>query len=112
MNRQVKWSFDAKSDLVKIISYIKEISGPTTARQVYDRIKEKTAKCTNYPEGYRIIPELQEIGMLEYREIIESPLRIFFRVTDEEIRIISVIDERRNVEDLLYKKVMEGKLRS
>jgi toxin ParE1/3/4 len=112
MSRSVKWSFDAKADLVEIISYIKEAAGPKTAKQVYDRIKEKISKCGDYPEGYRLVPELQEIGVLEYREIIETPWRIFFRVAGDEIRIISVIDGRRNVEDILYKKVMEGKLKS
>jgi len=112
MTRQVKWSFDAKTDLVEIVSYIKEASGPKVARQVYDRISDKISKCTDYSESYRVVPELQEIGVLEYREIIESPWRIFFRATEEEIRIVSVIDGRRNVEDILYKKIMEGKLKT
>jgi len=111
MTKLVKWSFDAKTDLVEIISYIKETSGPKIAGQVYERIKDKVSKCTNYPEGYRVVPELQDIGMFEYREIIESPWRIFFRLAEDEVRIVSVIDGRRNVEDILYKKVMEGKLK-
>ena len=108
----VQWSFDARSDLVEIVSYIKENSGTKIAKAIYDRIQEKVTKATDYPEGYRVVPELLEIGVFEVREIIESPWRIFFRTNDAEIRIISVIDGRRNVEEILYKKMMEGKLKS
>ena len=110
--RAIRWSFDSRSDLVEIVSYIKENSGTEIAKQIYDRIQTKVTKAADYPEGYRVVPELQEIGVFEVREIIESPWRIFFRPNSAEIRIISVIDGRRNVEEILYKKMMEGKLKS
>jgi len=110
--RLIQWSFDARSDLVEIVSYIKENSGTKIAKQIYDRIQDKVTKAADYPDGHRVVPELQEIGVFEIREIIESPWRIFFRASSTEVRIISVIDGRRNVEEILYKKMMEGKLKS
>jgi toxin ParE1/3/4 len=110
--RAIQWSFDARSDLVEIVSYIKENSGAKIAKEIYDRIQGKVTKAADYPEGYRVAPELQEIGVFEVREIIESPWRIFFRSSSNELRIISVIDGRRNVEEILYKKMLEGKLKS
>jgi toxin ParE1/3/4 len=110
--RTILWSFDAKADLVEIVTYIKENSGSKIAQQVYDRIKAKVEKASSFPEGNRTVPELKEIGVNEIREIIESPWRIFFRFNSNEIKIISVIDGRRNIEEILYKKMMEGKLKS
>ena len=50
------------------------------------------------------------IGVIDIREIIENPWRIFYRITTHEIQVISVIDGRRNVEEILYKKVIDGKM--
>jgi len=110
--RKIQWSFDAKSYLVEIVTFIKENSGTKIAREIYERIQEKAGKAAQFPEGHRVVPELQEIGVVEIREIIDSPWRIFFRSNDNEIRILSVIDGRRNIEEILYKKMMEGNLRT
>ncbi len=108
--RKVFWSFDAKTDLAKILGYLKETAGAEFARQVYTRLWEKIKKSTSYPDGYRVVAEFSEIGVVEYREIIESPWRIFFRTSENESRIVSIIDGRRNVEQVLYRKMIDGKL--
>ena len=108
--RKVLWSFDAKADIAEIVGYIKEMAGAKIARQVYERVQEKIDKSISYPESYRVVPELAEIGVFEYREIIEAPWRVFFRTTENEIRIVSIVDGRRNVEEILYRKMIEGKL--
>jgi toxin ParE1/3/4 len=109
--RKVFWSFDAKTGLAEIVGYIKETSGVKVARQIYNRLQQKIEKSTTYPESSRIVPELAEIGVVEYQEIIESPWRVFFRTADDEVRIVSIIDGRRNVEEVLYRKMIEGKLK-
>jgi len=109
--KKISWTFDAKSDLTEIISYIRERSGGKISREIFDRFQEKVTKAAEFPESCRIVPELSEIGVVEIREIIESPWRIFFRSSNSELSIISVIDGRRNVEEILYRKMMEGKLK-
>jgi toxin ParE1/3/4 len=110
MKKGIIWSQDAVDDLVEIIEYIKEKSGKNIALEIYTRIINHVESIDSFPESGRVIPELASIGIRDLRELIESPWRIFYRVTSNEIQIISVIDGRRNVEEILYKKVIDGKI--
>lgn len=110
MKYKIIWSRDAKEDLLDIITYIKENTGSNTARVIYNKIQSKIEKIAQFPEGFRVVPELKEIGVNEIKELIESPWRIFYKTTESEIKILTIIDGRRNIEDILYKKMLEGKL--
>jgi toxin ParE1/3/4 len=110
MKRKIVWSQDASDDLIEIISYIRDKSGKNIAKEIYQRIIKRVENIEILPKSGRVVPELVSIGVLDIREIIEKPWRIFYRITKEEIQIISVIDGRRNIEEILYKKVIDGKL--
>jgi len=110
MKKKIIWSQDASDDLIEIIEYIKEKSGKDIAYEIYSRIISHVEKIDTFPESGRVIPELMTIGIRDLRELIQNPWRIFYRVTLDEIQIISVIDGRRNVEEILYKKVIDGKI--
>ena len=106
MKKKIVWSQDASEDLIEIVTYIKEKSGKNIANEIYQRIINHVEKIDIFPESGRVIPELMSIGVIDIRELIESPWRIFYRITTHEIQIISVIDGRRNVEEILYKKII------
>jgi len=110
MKKKIVWSQDASDDLIDIVQYIKEKSGKKIAKEIYQRVITHVEKIDTFPEIGRVVPELLSIGVLDIREIIENPWRIFFRITSAEIQIISVIDGRRNIEEILYKKVIDGKI--
>lgn len=110
MKNKIVWSQDASDDLIDIVTYIKEKSGKNIAAEIYSRIILHVEKISISSTIGRIVPELMSIGIHDIREIIEKPWRIFYRITSNEIHIISVIDGRRNVEELLYKKVIDGKI--
>lgn len=110
MKNKIIWAKDASDDLIDIVTYIKEKSGKKIANEIYNRILSHVEKIDIFPEIGRITPELMSIGVIGIREIIESPWRIFYRITGKEIQVISVIDGRRNVEEILYKKIIDGKI--
>lgn len=111
MQHFISWSVDAADELAQIVKYIREHSSKKTASDVYNRIKVKVDSTMSVPESGRIVPELSTIGINDIHEFIENPWRIFYKVVGQEIRIISIIDGRRNLEEILYKKIMDGKLR-
>jgi toxin ParE1/3/4 len=110
MKKKIVWSQDASDDLIDIVTYIKEKSGKNIANEIYKRLLSHVEKIDIFPECGRVVPELISIGVLDIREIIENPWRIFYRITSNEIQIISVIDGRRNIEEILYKKVIDEKI--
>ena len=108
--KKIIWSDDAADDLCDIISYIRHASGKKIASDISARILGHVEKIVIFPESGRLIPELSSMGITDIREIIEAPWRICYRIVDDEIRVLSVIDGRRNVEELLYKKLIQGGL--
>jgi plasmid stabilization system protein ParE len=103
---KVHWASIAEADFKNIILYIAEDS-PITARNIFEKIKETAASLTHFPERGRIVPELQDQGIFLYRELILAPWRIVYRISDKKVYVLSVIDSRQNVEDILLKRLIK-----
>ncbi len=111
MNKKcdVVWSNVAESDLRNIVEYIADDS-PPDALKVFKRIKQKASSLYTLPERGRIVPELRDQGILQYRELVIPPWRILYRVSEKSILVLSVLDSRRNIEDILLKRLTNSKL--
>jgi addiction module RelE/StbE family toxin len=100
---KVIWANEAENDLKNIIAYIAEDS-PQNALNILNKIRQKASHLYNLPERGRIIPELQDQGVVQYRELIISPWRLIYRIFEHKIYVLSIIDSRQNVEDILLKR--------
>ena len=107
-NYKVTWANVAESDLKDIIEYI-SIDSPQNALRILKNIKQKTSELYTLPERNRIVPELQDQGILQYREMIIPPWRLIYRIAERKVYVLSLIDSRRNVEDLLLKRLIATK---
>jgi len=103
---KVHWAGIAEEDLKNIILYIAE-DNPTNARYIFEKIKETASSLTCFPERGRIVPELQDQGIFLYRELVLAPWRIVYRISDKKVYVLSVIDSRQNVEDILLKRLIK-----
>lgn len=56
----------------------------------------------------RQAPELLDLGLFEYREIVTRPYRLVFRIIDREVVILAILDSRRDLEELLIQRAIEG----
>lgn len=101
---KVHWAGIAKEDLKNIILYIAQDS-PANARSIFEKIKENASNLNQLPERGRIVPELQGQGIFLYRELIVAPWRIIYRISGKKVYVLSVIDSRQNVEDILLKRL-------
>lgn len=101
---QVIWTSVAENDLKEIIEYI-SANNPHNALTIFHNIKEKALKLHTLPERGRVVQELQDQGILLYRELIISPWRLIYRIAEREIYVLSVLDSRQNVEDILLKRM-------
>ena len=102
---QVTWAAVAQRDLEQIIEYI-EIDSPGNAPRILKRIRQKAFDLYTMPDRGRIVPELKEQGIHTYRELI-APWRIIYRISDTTVFVLSVIDSRRNVEDILLDRFVK-----
>jgi len=54
---------------------------------------------------------LMNFGVNNIHQLNISPWTLFYKAENNEMKIISIIDQRRNLEEILYKKVLDGKIR-
>jgi addiction module RelE/StbE family toxin len=108
MNKKYKvaWTAVAEMDLKQIIDYIATDS-PGNALQVLKKIRQKASSLYTVPERGKIVPELQDQGIQTYRELTVPPWRIVYRITDVTAFVLSVIDSRQNVEDILLNRLLK-----
>ena len=103
---KVQWASVAEEDLKDVIEYIAENS-LANAIDVFKKIKEKALGLNQFPERGRIVPGLKDHGIALYRKLIVTPWRIIHRIADKKIYVLSVLDSRQNVEDILLKRFIK-----
>lgn len=102
----VIWAQTAAEDLENIILFIAENS-PDTALNILKKIKGKVSTLNSFPQRGRVVPELQDHAILIYRELIIPPWRVMFRISESKVYVLSVLDSRQNVEDILLKRLLK-----
>ncbi|MCL2412207.1 MAG: type II toxin-antitoxin system RelE/ParE family toxin [Treponema sp.] len=101
----IKWASPARYDIIEIIDYIAKTNENYSVK-ILDKIEESVAKLKMFPTLYRIVPELEKYGYLLYREIIVDYWRVIYKIENDLIYIMLVIDGRRNIEDIILKIIL------
>ncbi|MHC5036765.1 MAG: type II toxin-antitoxin system RelE/ParE family toxin [Planctomycetota bacterium] len=102
---EVLWAAVAEKDLLGIVANIAE-DDPQAALDALKRIETATSRLHQSPKRGRVVPELLRHGISRYREIVVRPWRVMYRIEKKSVMIVSVIDGRRNVEDLLLERLL------
>jgi plasmid stabilization system protein ParE len=100
---KIIWAESAEKDLSGILEYVIR-DNPTHAVKIFRTIKRKTSNLYHAPTRGRIIPELQEQGVLQYREPVIPPWRVMYRIARQ--LVLAVLDSRRNIEDILLGRLL------
>jgi toxin ParE1/3/4 len=107
-NYEIAWARTAETDLKEIVNHI-AIDSPGNALRIFQKINKNASSLYTMPERCRIVPELKEQGIMQYRELIVKPWRIIFRITEKKVYVLSVLDSRRNIEDILLERLIDLK---
>lgn len=106
MNKySVLWTKTAEQDLGNIIDYIAQDSLDRSL-EILHTIRTSASALTSMPERGRIVPELKVHGIAIYRELVISPWRMIYRTEGKNVIILTVIDGRRNLEDILLDRLL------
>jgi len=104
---QVVWTNHAKADLRYLIARIIKDGRPLVARKIYGTIRARCRLLTDQPKLGRIIPELLFKDVKNYRELLYSSWRIFYRITGTKVRIIAIMDSRRDAASYLRQRGLD-----
>ena len=98
---EVSLTADAERDLEDIVDYIERHDSKEKADHVFERIKETIFKLATLPSRGRIVPELRDVGVTDFREVLFKPYRILYFSTEHHVYVHCIFDGRRNVQDVL-----------
>lgn len=90
---QVTWTAPALSDLNAIADYI-ALDNIVAAKSLVQDIFQAVERLELFPESGRIPPELEH---LNYREVVVSPCRIFYKISKDEVFILIVMRQERDL---------------
>ena len=99
-------SKSAKNDIREIVKFISK-NNPINALNVLNRINERINSLKSFPEKGSYIPELLKHNIKDYRQLIETPWKIIYKIENEIVNVIIVIDSRRNTQDILVEKLIK-----
>lgn len=88
---EVIWTEPALSDLDAIADYI-ALDKPEAARQLVRRVFQHVEQLSDHPKSGSRAPELKG---WRYRQIVEPPCRIFYRIDGDSVYILYVMRGER-----------------
>ena len=97
---------EAEDDLFDIYGYILNNDSPAHAEYVLLKLQEACVSLDEMPERGHIPPELERIGITEFKEIHFKPYRIIYEIEKKPVFIHCILDGRRDVQDLLERRLL------
>jgi len=96
----------AKNDLREIIKFISK-NNPMNGLNILKRIEERMNTLNHFPERGGYVPELLKNNIKDYRQLIESPWRIIYKIDNNIVNVLLIIDSRRNTQDILVERLIK-----
>jgi toxin ParE1/3/4 len=90
------WSPEALVDFDEIWNYHERAAGRNTAAKILLEIGEVVATVEDHPFVGRSHNELRP----GFRSLAASPLVLFYRVVDDVLEIVRVLDGRQDIEEI------------
>ena len=97
---------EAEDDLFDIYDYILNNDSPAHAEYVLSKLQETCVSLDEMPERGHIPPELERIGITEFKEIHLKPYRIIYEIEKKTVFIYCILDGRRDIQDLLERRLL------
>jgi len=103
---QVYLTADAETDLEDITDFIETQQSSERADRVFTRIKSTVLGLELSPQRGRVVPELRQVGVTEYREVVRKPYRIVYFTAGRRVYVVAILDGRRDLEDFLARRLI------
>jgi plasmid stabilization system protein ParE len=103
--KAIFWTTSAYQDFVEIADYLAEES-LGAAESFINRVDQELTHLAEFPHIGRVVPELERNNVTRFRELVLSPWRVVYPEEEERIFVVTVFDARRNIEDVLLRRLL------
>lgn len=107
MAHRVLWTEAALRDLHAILDFVVDRDGLEHADRLHHKLHPAIEGLSASPERCRVVPELRALGLTVYRELLVKPYRVPFRIQGRDVVVLGVLDGRRDLEELLLRRLIE-----
>ncbi|TYL49281.1 type II toxin-antitoxin system RelE/ParE family toxin [Marinomonas sp. IMCC 4694] len=97
---QIIWTEPALDNLNDVAEYI-AVSNPYAAKKLVKNIFDHIQRLEKFPDSGKIP---NEVSNLNCREIIVNPCRIFYKVDNDEVYILHVMRQERDLRKFLLQR--------
>ena len=94
----------AEADLDEIVSHHYSRS-PNYVERIISEFEENVISLQKHSKRGRTVPELERQGITKYRELIQEYYRIVYEISGNKVIIHTIIDGRRNFEEIIISKL-------
>ena len=106
MTFRVVLAADAERDLLELYRYVAINDAPGRALLLLAKIEEMISSLDQMPSRGHYPPELERIGVLDFREVFFKPYRIIYEISGESVCVHCILDGRRDMVDLLQERLL------
>jgi len=91
------WTSPALDDVNEIAEYI-AISNPAAAKKLVQTLFDKVERLADFPESGK---KPLELSQFNYREVVVNPCRIFYKIESDQVFILHVMRQERDLRRFL-----------
>jgi len=106
MTYKVYMIADAEEDILELYHFVSVHDSPAKAEQLLNKIETSCSGLSRLPHRGHTPPELEHIGVYEYKEIPYKPYRIIYQIIDTDVFIHCIFNGRRDLQDVLEKRLL------
>lgn len=103
---RVRMVEDAEQDLIELYTYVATHDSVDKADDLLAALEELCLSLDEHPARGHVPPELDRIGVTEYREVHYKPYRVFYQIVGRDVYIHCVLDGRRDMQTLLERRLL------
>ena len=97
---------DAEKNLFELYNYVATYDSVTKAKNLLNKIEQTCNKLSKLPDRGHLPPELERIGIFNYKEIHYKPYRIIYQIIECNVYIHCILDGHRDLSQLLQERLI------
>lgn len=96
----------AERDLGNLFDYLESERSAKFAANFIFEIEDKIKSLQHFPERGKIVEEISNFGMSEYRQIYFRNYLVIYKIFEAKVYVVLVTDGRRDMQAILEQRIL------
>ena len=96
----------AQADLLSLRGYVVKNFSAAPWQVTYTKLKTGIQNLATFPHLGAIPPELESLGLTQYRQILSGMNRVIYEVRQDKVYVHLIVDARRDLKEVLMQRLL------